>query len=82
MFALQKQKAWEAGRIRIGKKWLGHGLKKIKESEIKHLVDPHSVLNEISDLRKTGMKTDHWFKFLLKIWMQDVNAKAEDDEEN
>lgn len=81
MFASQKQEAWDAGTVRIGKKLLGHGLKKVKESEIKHLADPNSTLVQISDNRKDGMKTDHWFKELLKIWMQDVNAKAADSED-
>ncbi|XP_058077514.1 nuclear intron maturase 4, mitochondrial [Magnolia sinica] len=80
LFAAQKQELWDAGTVRIGKKWLAHGLKKTKESEIKHLADSSSILNQISHFRKDGMKTDHWFKFLLKIWMQDVNAKAEDNE--
>ncbi|KAL6005683.1 hypothetical protein ACLOJK_006254 [Asimina triloba] len=81
LFAAQKQEAWDAGTVRIGKKWLAHGLKKIKESEIKHLADNSSILNQISHHRKEGMKTDHWFKFLLKVWMQDVHAKDEVDEE-
>ncbi|XP_042971077.1 nuclear intron maturase 4, mitochondrial isoform X1 [Carya illinoinensis] len=81
LFALQKQEAWNAGTIRIGKKWLGHGLKKVKESEIKHLADSNSVLSQISHLRKAGMETDHWYKHLLKIWMQDVKAKAAKSEE-
>ncbi|KAJ8637109.1 hypothetical protein MRB53_011376 [Persea americana] len=81
LFASQKQELWDAGTVRIGKKWLAYGLKKIKESEIKHLADNNSVLSQISCHRKEGMKTDHWFKFLLKIWMQDVNARAEDNEE-
>lgn len=81
LFASQKQEIWDAGTVRIGKKLLAHGLKKIKESEIKHLADSSSVLSQISCYRKEGMKTDHWFKFLLKIWMQDVNARVEDNEE-
>jgi hypothetical protein len=81
LFALQKQEAWNAGTIRIGKKWLGHGLKKVKESEIKHLADCNSVLSQISCFRKAGMETDHWYKLLLKIWMQDVKAKAAKSEE-
>ncbi|KAK6126430.1 hypothetical protein DH2020_039818 [Rehmannia glutinosa] len=31
IFAEQKQEAWDEGAIRIGKKWLAHGLKKVKE---------------------------------------------------
>ncbi|KAL8134207.1 nuclear intron maturase 4, mitochondrial isoform X1 [Apium graveolens] len=77
LFALQKQESWNFGTIRIGKKWLAHGLKKVKESEIKHLADPSSVLNRISHFRKAGMESDHWYKALLKIWMQNVNAKSE-----
>ena len=81
LFSLQKEEAWNAGTIRIGKKWLGHGLKKVKESEIKHLADSKSVLSQVSCFRKAGMETDHWYKLLLKIWMQDVRAKAAKSEE-
>ncbi|GMY12496.1 nuclear intron maturase 4, mitochondrial isoform X1 [Fagus crenata] len=81
LFALQKQEAWNAGTIRIGKKWLGHGLKKVKESEIKHLADSKSILSQVSCFRKAGMETDHWYKLLLKVWMQDVKAKAAKSEE-
>ncbi|XP_010249877.1 PREDICTED: uncharacterized protein LOC104592266 isoform X2 [Nelumbo nucifera] len=81
LFASQKQKAWDLGTIRIGKKWLAHGLKKVKESEIKHLADCNSGLSKISHFRKAGMETDHWFKVLLKVWVQDINAKAENHEE-
>ncbi|KAK4432588.1 Nuclear intron maturase 4, mitochondrial [Sesamum alatum] len=80
-FAEQKQESWDAGAARIGKKWLAHGLKKVKESEIKHLADSSSVLHQISCYRKSGMETDHWYKVLLKIWMQDVNAKSAESEE-
>ncbi|KAK9713263.1 hypothetical protein RND81_06G015700 [Saponaria officinalis] len=81
LFALQKQEAWEAGTVRIGKKWLGHGLKKVKESEIRHLSDDNSLLSKISEYRKAGMETDHWYKHLLKIWMQGVNYNAANSEE-
>lgn len=81
LFALQKQEAWDAGTVRIGKKWLAHGLKKVKESEIKHLADSDSTLCQISSFRKAGMQTDHWYKFLLKVWMQVVKAKAAESEE-
>ncbi|KAK6152280.1 hypothetical protein DH2020_014915 [Rehmannia glutinosa] len=82
IFAEQKQEAWDEGAFRIGKKWLAHGLKKVKESEIEHLSDSSSVLHQISRYRKPGMKTDHWYKELLKIWMQDVNSgKTEGSEE-
>ncbi|KAH0981824.1 hypothetical protein GBA52_009001 [Prunus armeniaca] len=74
-------KAWNAGTVSIGKKWLGHGLKKVKESEIKHLADCRSVLSQISHFRKSGMETDHWYKHLLKIWMEDVKAKAAESED-
>ncbi|KAK4480847.1 hypothetical protein RD792_011699 [Penstemon davidsonii] len=74
LFSEQKQELWDSGAVRIGKKWLAHGLKKVKESEIKHLADSNSVLNQISSYRKSGMETDHWYKLLLKIWMQDLNA--------
>ncbi|XP_050385775.1 nuclear intron maturase 4, mitochondrial [Argentina anserina] len=81
LFGTQKQEAWDSGTVRIGKKWLGHGLKKVKESEIEHLADSRSGLSQISHLRKSGMETDHWYKYLMKIWMQDVNAKAAESEE-
>ncbi|KAG8374069.1 hypothetical protein BUALT_Bualt11G0092500 [Buddleja alternifolia] len=81
MFSEQKQELWDKGVFRIGRKWLGHGLKKVKESEIKHLAEPNSVLHQISCYRKPGMETDHWYKVLLKIWMQDVNAKSAKIEE-
>ncbi|XP_057951561.1 nuclear intron maturase 4, mitochondrial [Malania oleifera] len=81
LFASQKQEAWDAGTVRVGKKWLAHGLKKVKESEIKHLADNTSLLSQISCFRKAGMETDHWYKFLMKIWMQDMNAKAANNEE-
>ncbi|CAH9061965.1 unnamed protein product [Cuscuta europaea] len=77
LFAAQKQEAWGGGTVRIGKKCLAHALKKVKESEIKHLVDSNSPLSEISCYRKSGMKTDHWFKVLLKVWIQDMmNAES------
>ncbi|KAK0604333.1 hypothetical protein LWI29_014638 [Acer saccharum] len=81
LFALDKQEAWNAGTFRIGKKWLAHGLKKVKESEIKHIADSNSTLSQISSFRKAGMQTDHWYKLLLNVWMQDVKAKAVESEE-
>ncbi|XP_030462558.1 nuclear intron maturase 4, mitochondrial isoform X1 [Syzygium oleosum] len=81
LFALQKETAWNAGTIRIGQKWLAHGLKKVKESEIRNLADKSSVLSQISCYRKAGMETDHWYKLLLKIWMLNVNAKSAESEE-
>ncbi|KAF9609751.1 hypothetical protein IFM89_018199 [Coptis chinensis] len=81
LFASHKQELWDAMSVRIGKKCLGHGLKKVKESEIKHLADSNSALSQIAQFRKDGMETDHWFKVLLKIWMQDVNAKSINSEE-
>ncbi|KAI9165886.1 hypothetical protein LWI28_022327 [Acer negundo] len=81
LFALDKQEAWNAGTFRIGKKWLAHGLKKVKESEIKHLADSNSTLSQISSFRKAGMQTDHWYKLLLNVWMQDVKAKVVESEE-
>ncbi|XP_038882004.1 nuclear intron maturase 4, mitochondrial isoform X3 [Benincasa hispida] len=80
LFALQKQETWNAWTVWLGKKWLAHGLKKVKESEIKHLAK-NSSLNQISSFRKAGMETDHWYKVLLKIWMQDLNARAAESEE-
>ncbi|KAK4285309.1 hypothetical protein QN277_002023 [Acacia crassicarpa] len=81
LFALQRQEAWNYGTTRIGKKWLGHGLKKVKESEIKHLANNNSLLNSISCFRKSGMETDHWYKYLMKIWMEVVQAKNAASEE-
>ncbi|XP_073315902.1 nuclear intron maturase 4, mitochondrial [Primulina huaijiensis] len=81
LFSEQKRECWDMGTIRIGRKWLAHGLKKIKESEIKQLADTTSILNQISSHRKSGMKTDHWYKVLLKIWMQDANAGNAENEE-
>ncbi|KAG6775305.1 hypothetical protein POTOM_018749 [Populus tomentosa] len=81
LFASQKQEAWDVGTVRIGKKWLAHGLRKVKESEIKHLADSSSLLNQISCFRKAGMETDHWYKFLLKVWMKDIKTKAAESEE-
>ncbi|OIW01802.1 hypothetical protein TanjilG_03940 [Lupinus angustifolius] len=82
LFTMQKVEAWNYGTVRIGKKWLGHGLKKVKESEIRHLADSSSLLNRVSYFRKPGMKTDHWYKHLLKIWVQDVQAKSAKSEES
>ncbi|KAK2971329.1 hypothetical protein RJ640_013430 [Escallonia rubra] len=76
LFASQKRESWDAGTVRIGKKWLGHGLKKVKESEIRHLADQSSTLSQVSRFRKTGMETDHWYKVLLKVWMQTMNVKS------
>ncbi|KAG9130951.1 hypothetical protein Leryth_006746 [Lithospermum erythrorhizon] len=81
MFLSQKQDAWDEGTGQIGKKWLAHGLKKVKESEIKHLADKNSLLSQISRFRKPGMKTDHWYKDLLKIWMQDIDVRDAASEE-
>ncbi|CAI9087464.1 OLC1v1021539C3 [Oldenlandia corymbosa var. corymbosa] len=82
LFASQKQRAWDTGTVRIGKKWIAHGLKKVKESEIKHLTDRSSLLNQISCFRKAGMETDHWYRLLLKIWMQNNNARNEESVES
>ncbi|XP_019084999.1 PREDICTED: uncharacterized protein LOC109124887 [Camelina sativa] len=81
LFALQKEEAWTLGTVRIGKKWLGHGLKKVKESEIKGLADHNSTLSQISCHRKAGMETDHWYKVLLRIWMEDVLRTSADRSE-
>lgn len=81
LFASQKQEIWDSLTFRIGKKWLAYGLKKIKESEIKALRLSTPVLDHVSQFRKDGMKTDHWFKSLVKIWMQDVKANIEANEE-
>ncbi|CAA7043245.1 unnamed protein product [Microthlaspi erraticum] len=81
LFALQKEEAWTLGTVRIGKKWLGHGLKKVKESEIKGLADSNSTLSQISCHRKAGMETDHWYKVLLRIWMEDVLRNSADRSE-
>ncbi|XP_022969979.1 nuclear intron maturase 4, mitochondrial isoform X1 [Cucurbita maxima] len=81
LFAIQKQEAWNAWTVWLGKKWLAHGLKKVKESEIKHLAEQSPSLNQISSFRKAGMETDHWYKALLKIWLQNINARAAESEE-
>ncbi|KAM3341470.1 nuclear intron maturase 4, mitochondrial isoform X1 [Capsicum galapagoense] len=81
LFASQKEHSWDTGTARIGKKWLGHGLKKVKESEIKHLSDGSSLLSQISCFRKDGMETDHWYKVLLKVWMQNKNVKCATNED-
>ncbi|CAN6216233.1 unnamed protein product [Urochloa humidicola] len=75
LFASQKQEIWDAMNLRVGKKWLAYGLRRIKESEIKSLGLGTPLLDHIAKFRKEGMKTDHWFKTLLKVWLQDVNAK-------
>ncbi|GJX39603.1 nuclear intron maturase 4, mitochondrial [Tanacetum coccineum] len=82
LFALQKQEAWDEGTVRIGKKVLGHGFKKVKESEIKQLADSNSVLSQVSRFRKSGMETDHWYKVLVKIWMQEAVVKYTETEES
>jgi len=81
LFASQKQEIWDAMNLRLGKKWLAYGLRRIKESEIKPLGLSTPLLDHIAKFRKEGMKTDHWFKTLLKVWMQDVNAKNELNED-
>ncbi|RZC58102.1 hypothetical protein C5167_005408 [Papaver somniferum] len=81
LFASQKQEIWDTMATRIGKRSIGHGLKKVKESEIKQLADGNSILSRISHFRKAGMETDHWFMVLTKIWMQDLNARAQHSEE-
>ncbi|KAJ4748146.1 Group II intron-encoded protein ltrA [Rhynchospora pubera] len=80
LFASQKEEIWDAMNLRIGKKWLAYGLKRIKESEIKSLGLSTPLLDQISQYRKEGMKTDHWFKTLLKVWLQDINVKDEANE--
>jgi hypothetical protein len=81
LFASQKQEIWDAMNLRVGKKWLAYGLRRIKESEIKSLGLSTPLLDHIAQFRKEGMKTDHWFKTLLKEWMQDTNAKNEVNED-
>ncbi|XP_039142481.1 LOW QUALITY PROTEIN: nuclear intron maturase 4, mitochondrial-like [Dioscorea cayenensis subsp. rotundata] len=80
LFASQKKEIWDAGTVRVGQKWLAYGLKRIKESEIKQLKLSTQLLDHVAQFRKDGMKTDHWFKSLLKIWLQDINARAEANE--
>ncbi|GAB2294787.1 hypothetical protein Dimus_028980 [Dionaea muscipula] len=81
LFAEHKQQIWQEGMVRIGKKWLAHGLRKVKESEIKHLAGSSSLLSGISSYRKKGMETDHWYKQLVKIWMQGTSVKATPSED-
>ena len=71
-FSSMKKEAWETLMLQLGKKWLAHGLKKLKESEIQQLQRSTPTLDSISRYRKEGMKTDHWFKVLLKVWLQDA----------
>ncbi|KAI4971235.1 hypothetical protein ZWY2020_002149 [Hordeum vulgare] len=80
LFACQKQEIWDSMNLRLGKKWLVYGLRRVKESEIKSL-GLSTPLDHAAQFRKEGMKTDHWFKTLLKVWMQDINAKNEANEE-
>ncbi|KAF0931385.1 hypothetical protein E2562_004523 [Oryza meyeriana var. granulata] len=80
LFASQKQEIWDAMNLRLGKKWLAYGLRRVKESEIKSLGLSTPLLDHVAQFRKEGMKTDHWFKTLLKVWMQDINAKREANE--
>uniref|UniRef100_M0YR38 Domain X domain-containing protein n=1 Tax=Hordeum vulgare subsp. vulgare TaxID=112509 RepID=M0YR38_HORVV len=81
LFACQKQEIWDSMNLRLGKKWLAYGLRRVKESEIKSLGLSTPLLDHVAQFRKEGMKTDHWFKTLLKVWMQDINAKNEANEE-
>ncbi|KAK1273568.1 hypothetical protein QJS04_geneDACA016525 [Acorus gramineus] len=77
----QKQEIWERGTARIGEKWLARGLRRLKESEIKQLNLSTPTLDKISCHRKEGMKTEHWFKQLLKVWLRDTNAVSEESME-
>ncbi|KAK1297068.1 hypothetical protein QJS10_CPB15g01058 [Acorus calamus] len=77
----QKREVWERGTARIGEKWLARGLRRLKESEIKQLNLSTPMLDEISRHRKEGMKTEHWFKHLLEIWLRDANAVSEESVE-
>jgi retron-type reverse transcriptase len=80
LFASQKEEIWDSMNLRIGKKWLAYGLRRVKESEIKSLGLSSPLLDQISQYRKEGMKTDHWYKTLLKVWLQDANVKDEPSE--
>ncbi|KAJ3679096.1 hypothetical protein LUZ60_017107 [Juncus effusus] len=82
LFASQKKEIFDNMNLRIGKKWLAYGLKRVKESEIKSLNLSTPLLDKISEFRKDGMKTDHWYKTLLKVWLENIiNAKNESNEE-
>lgn len=81
LFASQKEEIWDAMNFRIGKKWLAYGLRRVKESEIKSLGLSTPLLDQISQYRKDGMKTEHWYKTLLKVWLQDANVKDKPSEE-
>ncbi|CAN6447074.1 unnamed protein product [Victoria cruziana] len=81
LYASQKQEHWDNWTRRIGKKWLGHSLRKMKESEGGQGNNRSMPMKKISHFRKPGMKTDHWFKYLLKVWVQDLSPKAESNEE-
>ncbi|XP_078439318.1 intron maturase, type II family protein isoform X2 [Wolffia australiana] len=79
-FCSAKKDAWEALMVWMGKKWLARGLLKVKESEIPQLKRSSPTMDRISMFRKEGMETDHWFKVLLKVWMQDVGGGEERNE--
>jgi len=75
LFSEQKQWHWEAWTKRLGKKWLAHALKKIKESDD----GKHGMTDDLREYRKPGMKPDHWFKEMLIIWIQDLDKQFETD---
>ncbi|KAF7130421.1 hypothetical protein RHSIM_Rhsim10G0133500 [Rhododendron simsii] len=55
-----------------------------KQTKILPCNDPHGMRflgTLISTFRKAGLETDHWYKLLLMVWMQDTNAKFIDSEE-
>ncbi|KAF3786422.1 hypothetical protein EJ110_NYTH23239 [Nymphaea thermarum] len=81
LYASQKQVHWDDWTCRIGKKWLGHSLRQIKESKVGQGNNSSMLMGKISQFWKPGMKTDHWFKYLLKVWIQDLSPKAEINEE-
>ncbi|KAL4185692.1 hypothetical protein AMTRI_Chr10g7210 [Amborella trichopoda] len=82
LFASQKEVYWEAMTARIGKKFVGRCLKNIKEEKLEREENMSMVLmNRISEFRRPGMEPEHWFRHLLKIWIQDLGTQVKRNEE-
>eukprot|EP01018_Ginkgo_biloba_P000880 Gb_01717 [translate_table: standard] len=77
LFALQKQWHWEAWTKRLGKKWLAHALKEIKEAD----KGKPGMTSKLNEYRKLGMKSDHWFKEILKVWIQQLHKEFQMDKQ-
>ncbi|XP_057820196.1 nuclear intron maturase 4, mitochondrial isoform X2 [Cryptomeria japonica] len=74
-FSQQMDWHWEAWTKRLGKKWLSHALKKIKEAD----AGKPGETEDLSECRKPGMKLDHWFQEMLIIWIQDLDKQFQKD---